>query len=220
MPSRGPELPGRSGRALGLVDPPVLPATRAPQPVSTAPPADRWTAMASGLRALRVRPELEVEEAPAPARLAPHAAAVVADLLVDEEELATARLVLLHDPAGHEAWQGDTRLVGFVRAELEAEMAADPLLCPVAWGWLLEALEEQGAEHVEASGTVTRIASEGFGGMAERASAQVEVRASWTPVLQDPAGLAAHAAAFGHLLCHAAGLPPLPPGVAVLGPQR
>ena len=43
-------------------------------------------------------------------------------------ELGTGRLVLLHDPAGHEAWQGTFRVVTYVRAELEPEMAADPLL--------------------------------------------------------------------------------------------
>jgi hypothetical protein len=172
--------------------------------------------MCGALGAVRVRPELEVSPAPAPTRLAPHAAAVLADLVVADEELATGRLVLLHDPAGHEAWQGDTRLVAYVRAELEPEIASDPLLAGVAWGWLLEALADEDADVREASGTVTRVASEGFGAMAERASAQVELRASWTPVPGDAAALARHAAAFGHLVCQAAGLPPLPPGVSVL----
>lgn len=191
----------------------------------------RWAAMCSGLRAVRVRAELDVAPAPAPGRLAPHAAAVVADLVIDDEELATGRLVLLHDPAGHEAWQGDTRLVAYLRAELEPEIAADPLLPAVAWGWLLESLADEDAVAREASGTVTRVASEGFGAMAERASAQVEIRASWTPVLPDAlpnlsaddgtngGGIAAHAGAFGRLLCQAAGLPPLPPGVSVLPRQ-
>lgn len=205
---------------------PALPlsllAARTPAPrTPVTGPDERWRQMAEGLAAVRVRPELEVEAAPAPARLAPHAAALTADLVVDDdEELATGRLVLLHDPAGHEAWQGDVRLVAYLRAELEPEVAADPLLAQVAWGWLMEALAERGATHVEASGTVTRVASEGFGTMAERASAQVEVRASWTPVLPVATDLAEHAAAFGELLCKAAGLPPLPPGVSVLGGPR
>jgi Protein of unknown function (DUF3000) len=188
-------------------------------PSVSGPGDSRWTAMCGGLQAVRVRAELDVAPAPAPARLAPHAAAVVADLVIDDVELATGRLVLLHEPAGHEAWQGDTRLVAYLRADLEPEIAADPLLAAVAWGWLLEALAEEDATASETSGTVTRVASEGFGAMAERASAQVELRASWTPVPSDGEAIARHAAAFGHLLCQAAGLPPLPPGVAVLPTQ-
>ena len=60
-------------------------------------------------------------------------------------ELATGRLVLLHDPAGHEAWQGTFRVVTYVRAELEPEMASDPLLPGVGWAWLTEALDGHGA---------------------------------------------------------------------------
>ena len=197
----------------------AVPSRAVRQPPGSQLPG-RWEAMAACLSAVRVRPELEIDSAPGPARLAPHTAALTADLVVDDEELATGRLVLLHDPAGHDAWQGDVRLVAYLRAELEPEMAADPLLARVAWGWLLEALAERGAEQVEASGTVTRVASEGFGTMSERLSAQVELRASWTPVLAEPQGLSLHAGAFGQLLCQAAGMPPLPPGVAVLGGSR
>jgi len=45
----------------------------------------------------------------------------------------------------------------------------------------------------------------------------VEIRASWTPVGED---LEPHLAAWGELLCAAAGLPPLPPGVTPLRPAR
>ena len=34
-----------------------------------------------------------------------------------------AVVVVLHDPDGHEGWQGDTRVVAFVSADVEAEMA-------------------------------------------------------------------------------------------------
>ncbi|RKS77656.1 Protein of unknown function (DUF3000) [Motilibacter peucedani] len=218
LPARSidPARPAAAVTALGVVrSAPLVPR----RPV-TEDPLARWEAMAAGLPGVRVRPELEVDLAPGPARLAPHTAAVTADLVVDDEELATGRLVLLHDPAGHDAWQGDTRLVAYLKADLEADMAGDPLLAQVAWGWLLESLADCGAEHVEASGTITRVVSEGFGTMSERTSAQVELRASWTPVLDDPARLVDHSAAFGTLLCQAAGLPPLPPGVAVLGATR
>ena len=56
--------------------------------------------------------------------------ALSADVVVDadDDELGTGRFVLLHDPAGHETWQGTFRVVTFVRATLEPELAADPLV--------------------------------------------------------------------------------------------
>ena len=68
------------------------------------------------------------QEAPAPQRIAPFAPGVGADVVVGGEELATGRLVLLHDPAGQDAWGGHFRVVTFIRAALEPEIAADPLL--------------------------------------------------------------------------------------------
>ncbi len=168
--------------------------------------------------AARYRPEVVCEEVPAPQRVAPYSAAITADVLVDEAELATGRLVLLHDPDGHEAWQGTFRCVAYVRAEIDAEMVTDPLLGTVAWSWLTEALDAQGARYETPSGTVTRVASESFGGMSdEPARAEIELRASWTPV-DDAIG--AHAQAWGTLLCTAAGLPPMPPGVVAIPHRR
>ena len=40
-----------------------------------------------------------------------------------DDEVATGRLILLHDPAGHEAWEGTLRLVTYVTVELEPELA-------------------------------------------------------------------------------------------------
>ena len=48
---------------------------------------------------MRLRPELQWQEAPAPTRVAPYSLAITADVVVGDEELATGRLVLLHDPA-------------------------------------------------------------------------------------------------------------------------
>jgi hypothetical protein len=170
------------------------------------------------LRAAVPRAEVVLQESPAPQRLAPHAAAMTADVVVGDDELATGRLVLLHDPAGHEAWQGTFRLVTYVRADLEPEIAADPLLPGVGWAWLTEALGGHGAAFAAESGTVTRVISESFGAMATRpGSAQIEVRASWTP--QDD-GLGAHLLAWCDLLCTTAGLPPVLAGVTPLVPRR
>ena len=181
-------------------------------------PPEAFLRAVEGVRAAALRPEVHVEEIPAPQRLAPHALALSADVVVDADDVASGRLVLLHDPAGQEAWHGTFRLVAYVRATLEPEMASDPLLPGVGWAWLTEALAERGAPYIAASGTVTRVASEGFGGMAaDPASAEIEIRASWTPL--DP-GLAPHVEAWGATLAAAAGLVPLPAGVVAMpGPR-
>ncbi|GAA3217134.1 DUF3000 domain-containing protein [Actinocorallia longicatena] len=150
------------------------------------------------------RPELEFEEMPAPQRLAPHAAAVSAAVVRDDNELAVGRLILLFDPAGRSGWHGTFRLVAYVRADLEPEMAEDPLIGTVAWSWLMEALESAGAA-VE-SGTITRAVSESFGEKQDEPSTtELELRASWSPTGDD---LAPHVLAWTEVMCMAAGLPP------------
>ncbi len=62
----------------------------------------------SRLRATTLRSEVTLEEVPAPQRIAPFALALSADVESDGDELATGRFVLLHDPAGPEAWQAPT----------------------------------------------------------------------------------------------------------------
>ena len=175
----------------------------------------------AAIRAARPRSEVVLEETPAPQRLAPYSVALTADVVSPHDpdvEIGTGRLVLLHDPAGHEAWQGTFRLVTYVRAELEHEMAADPLLPGVGWAWLTESLDSHQAGFTAASGTVTRVASESFGAIAgEAASAQIEIRASWTP-LDD--AFDAHLLAWCELLCTTAGLPPVAPGVVTLPTRR
>ncbi len=177
------------------------------------------------LRAARLRPEVFCEEMPAPQRIAPYASALSADVTVDGDDVGTGRLVLLHDPAGNDAWEGTFRCVAYVRADIDPEMANDPLLAEVGWSWLSEALAAHGAVYLAPSGTVTKVSSESFGSMdGEEPSAQLEIRASWTPVA-DPEGeglldLEPHVEAWGELLCTASGLPPVPEGVAPLPSRR
>jgi len=178
---------------------------------------EEFRAAVEQMRAARLRPEIFCEEMPAPQRIAPYASALSADVTVDGEEIGTGRIVLLHDPAGNDAWTGTFRCVAYVRAEIDPEMVADPLLSEVGWSWLVEALDAHGAEYVAPSGTVTKVASAGFGSMADdEATAQLEIRASWTPVGE----VGPHAEAWGELLCTAAGLPPVPEGVAPLPSRR
>jgi Protein of unknown function (DUF3000) len=180
-------------------------------------PPEAFRVAADQLRSASLRPELHCEEMPAPQRIAPYAAALSADVVVDGHDVGTGRLVLLHDPAGNETWHGSFRLVAYVRAEIEAEMVTDPLLAGVGWAWLTDALQAHQAGYTAPSGTVTRVASESFGGMADEASsAHVEIRASWTPTGE----IGPHVEAWGELLCTAAGLPPVPPGVVSIPSRR
>ncbi len=172
------------------------------------------------LRAARLRPEVHLVEVPGPGRIAPYTVALTAEVRVPtaDDELASGRFVVLHDPAGHEGWDGTFRLVTHVRAQLEAELGADDLLAEVAWTWFDDALADAGVAPHAAGGTVTRVLSQSFGSLAARpAEVAVEIRASWTALDGD---LAPHLQAWAVLLCQAAGLPPLPPGVSAMSSRR
>ena len=185
---------------------------------ATASPPEFREAVAT-MRAATLRPEVLCEEMPAPQRIAPHAAALSADVTVDGVDVGTGRIILLHDPAGNDAWDGTFRCVAYARAEIDLELITDPMLGAVGWSWLTEALDAHQAAYAAPSGTVTRVATESFGSMAdEPGTAQLEIRASWTPT--DVPGLAAHVEAWGELLCTAVGLPPVPEGVTAMPSRR
>ena len=138
-------------------------------------------------------------------------------MTVDGDDVGSGRVVVLHDPAGNDAWSGTFRCVAYARAEIDPELVSDPLLAGVGWSWLTEALDAHGAEYVMPSGSVTCVSSESFGGMAdEPPTAQLEIRASWSPV----GDLTPHVEAWGELLCTAVGLPPVPEGVATMPSRR
>jgi hypothetical protein len=213
-------------------------------------PADFLYALGT-LRKARCRSELRLDEIPAPARLAPFAVALGAEVIVpsggedrspvhgpaamalarsaaagasvgddadDGEELATGRFILLHDPDGSAVWDGEFRIVTYIRAQLDAEMGNDEMLGSVAWTWLVEALETHKAPYRAAGGTATRVLSESFGTLADRpASIDIELRASWTPASAD---VQAHLEAWSDMVCTFAGLPPLPDGVSALPRRR
>jgi hypothetical protein len=170
----------------------------------------------------RMRPEVLCEPMPAPQRIAPFAAALSADVTVDGDDLSTGRIILLHDPAGNDSWDGTFRCVAYARAEIDLEMITDPALADVGWSWLSEALAAHGATYTAASGTVTRVATDSFGSMSEDSgSAQIEIRASWTPLpIDDRLEIISHVEAWGELLCTAAGLPPVPEGVTAMPSRR
>jgi DUF3000 family protein len=178
---------------------------------------EEFLAAVRRLRAVRLRPEVVLEEVPAPQRIAPFALALSAEAVLDGEELATGRFVVLHDPSGPEAWEGTFRVVTFVRAVLEPEFGSDPLLGQVGWSWLEEALDGAGISVVAIGGTVTRVVSESYGSLSTKPpTVELEVRASWTPL----GDVADHLLAWATLLCTVGGLPPLPDGVAPLARRR
>jgi hypothetical protein len=139
---------------------------------------------------------------------------VNAGVLDEGDELASGRFVLLYDPSEPEPWKGAWRAVTFARAVFDPELANDPMLGAVGWSWLMDALTNREATWVAEAGTVTRVVSESFAGLAERnATVEMEVRASWTPT---GANMGVHLQAWADLLCTVAGLPPLPDGVVAL----
>ena len=182
-----------------------------------------FTQALRALREVRLRPEVRVEEVPAPSRIAPYAVALTAEVVTaglpaEGDELASGRFVLLHDPSAPEPWDGVWRVVTFARAELEPELANDPMLGGVGWSWLMDALKEHDAPYTAEGGTVTRVVSESFAALGERkTTVEMEIRASWTPTGPD---LGVHLQVWSDLLCMIAGLPPLPEGVVALPGRR
>ncbi len=177
------------------------------------------------LRTFTPRTEIVLEEVPPPQKLAAFSYAFSADvsngLLGDEEdEIASGRFVLLHEPGGQETWEGDFRCVTYVRADVDVMMQEDPLLPEVGWNWLLESLSLAGCKYVAASGTVTRVASASFGKLSPRSDeAEIEIRASWTPLIATPEDIGKHIAGWCTLLAELSGLTPIPDGVTVINPQ-
>ena len=202
-----------------------------PGPASPAGAAEFRRAVAEVERAMTaqrlLRRELRLEAETPPRRLAPFAYAVAATASATpgdaEAEIGWGRLVLLFDAAGQPGWDGKHRIIGYVRAELEPEIAADPLINEVGWSWLTEALDGRTTGYRNISGTVTTVVTQGFGSKQdEPTSTSFELRASWSPEFSggSPTGLDGHLAAWCDVVCVAAGLPPPAPGVAALRPPR
>lgn len=195
---------------------------------------DVFTAAVAGMLADRDaerarRPQVVFEDVPAPRRLAPAAAAIAATVHTpgpgEQADIGWGRLVLLYDPEGQPGWGGQFRVIAYIRADVEPEIAADPLAGRVSWSWLTEALDTRSAGYAAPSGTVTRVVTEGFGGKQdEPAATGLEIRASWSPMgepgVAGPPPLAGHVAAWCDALCTAAGLPPAPAGVSVIAQRR
>lgn len=175
-----------------------------------------FNAAADQIRGARLRPELISQEIPAPERIAPRSIALAAGVargprrgLTPEGSIdsphGAGRLVLMHDPASADEWGSPFRVVCYAQAPLEVEIGVDPFISDVAWSWLVDALDARGAAHTYLSGTATKTLSTGFGTLEDQGdAAQIELRASWTPL---GTNFAAHAEAWSELVCLLAGLP-------------
>lgn len=206
--------PETSNSAYSAHVPPATSAGPTPQAV--------FDAIVASVSRASLRPELDVRAIPAPGGLAPFAHALSADVNparhADDSDQGTGRLIILFDPSAPEGWGGQIRVICYAQAPLETEIGLDPFVADVAWSWLVDALAARGASYTAASGTATKVLSTGYGELAAQGSgAQIELRASWTPLEHD---LAPHVEGWAELLCMVAGYPPTADGVAVLPPRR
>lgn len=182
--------------------------------------------MIDELRSFTPRAEIILEEVPAPQKLATYSFAFTADVSNgqqgdSEAEIASGRFVILHEPGGQDTWEGEYRCVTFMRADVESEMQEDPLLPEVGWNWLLDSLNATGALYNAPSGTVTRVSSASFGKLSPRSDeSEIEIRASWTPLIDKSEDIFDHVQAWCNLLTEVSGLPPIPEGVASLNAAR
>ena len=159
---------------------------------------------------------IHIQEREPPSRIAPFAAAIEADI-DPGDHMAHGRLILLHDPCGQESWGGDFRCVTYAQAEVSPEMIHDPFLADVGWSWLTDALAACGADAVGECGTVTTTSSTPFGTKSEEEQrSHIEIRASWTPLLDADHPFSDHLQAWQELLREISGLPPQDPRIIPL----
>lgn len=174
-----------------------------------------FTVAADQMRNATLRSELRTREIAAPERIAPHSIALAAGVArgngddhesdVVDSIYGAGRIILMYSPESADEWGGPFRIVCFAQAPLEVEIGVDPFISDVAWSWLVDALDSRGAEYTFLSGTATKTLSSGFGSLESQGdAAQIELRASWTPLGDD---VSAHAEAWSELLCLLAGLP-------------
>lgn len=178
---------------------------------------------------MQIRPEIEVTAGPGRPSLAPYGLTLTAAVVVGEHECGDGKLLILHDPAGQEAWRGTWRIALFASAELDQEMVGDPMLLEMGWTWVEEALGSRDLAVAAFGGTATRTASQSFGVLSDRpTTGELEIRASWTPVIdarhpQETANAATivreHVDAWLDLLGLITGLEPITAGVQQLRPR-
>ena len=176
---------------------------------------DGFRRVLDSIRQAPLPPALRVREVPAPRGIAPLAVSVEAALepgvgperTLGADAEGDGILTVLFDPAEPAEWGAAVRLVTRLAAPVPAEMADDPLLAPVAWGWLHDAVIAAGASRL--GGTVSVVANHRFGTLAGAAGEDrnIEIRGSWSSPSPEISG---HVLAWATALCALAGRP-VPP---------
>ena len=193
--------------------------------ITAAPPAetpDDYTQAIASADSAQFRQELRVIDTAAPQGLAPYQRAWAADVepsrTSGDDEYGTGRLVFLYDPSSPDAWGSCYRMVVFAQAPIDHAMGSDQFLADVAWSWLIDALNNAGANYAHAAGTTTTVLSTGFGELADEGKgSQIEVRASWSPTNGE---LKSHLEAWSEFVCMLAGFPPSIDGVSAMPDTR
>lgn len=188
--------------------------------IETSATNPAFVAAIEALRTADLRAELDLEQIPAPSKLATNAVAFAADVRhksgTHQSDQGTGRFVLLHEPTAQESWGGNFRVVAFAKSPLDTFIGEDAMASQVAWAWLTDALSSRKAHYTHDAGTATRVISTGFGSLSDQSEhAEIELRVSWSPV----DNFAAHIAAWQDLVCMMSGLPQLPTSVISL-PQN
>src|SRR5699024_1837510 len=104
----------------------------------------------------------------------------------------------------------------YVSAELDPDLANDPLLASVGWSWLTDALDDAAAGATALGGTVTATSPTRLGDLpAPPRTHDLELRAPWTP---DRPEVTADGDPFARVRSSVVGLPPV--GVTDLGEHQ
>src|SRR5699024_9353800 len=171
------------------------------------------------LRQATTRTEVELNEIPAPSKLATYAVAMGAEVTnADGDASAVGGFILLYDNQHSDIWDGNFRIVTYIRTSIESDLGEDPMVSAGAWTSSLAPLHAGEARYRQRGGTATRVVSKGFGMLDHQyETIDLELRASWTPSGDH---LNRHLTGWRDMVCTFAGLPPATEGVIPLNLMR
>lgn len=180
--------------------------------IQDAKKSPEFQAADHSLRTALSRPELNVQEIPAPKEIAENSVAFATSVRQDSDHdhspAGTGRFVLFWSPEPQENWSTRFRIVVYARAPYENDIGTDSGALDITWEWLTDALKFNNAEFSALAGTTTRIISTGHGELtAEKQHTEVELRASWSPHGTD---MAPHFAAWQALVATMSGISAAP----------
>lgn len=155
-----------------------------------------------------IRQELEVAQIPSPKGLAEECIALSVNVKHENDSIdhAVSRLVFAYDSEIPEGWNSNIRVIGYAKSPIDLEMAKDEYLANLPWEWLREALVKNDAHFSHDAGTSTTILSTGHGALiGQPQHAELEIRASWSPVGES---IQPHLIGWSEMVALLAGLPP------------